>query len=109
MKKKKRNVSSVRVGAIAAVAAFALLTILAGGGLVEVSREIGTAKWLASSAAYMLANKLGAKLMAALAVGAVAAFVNSMIEYGANATPRRRSRTMRVDFSVDDGEVSRTA
>lgn len=109
MKKKNRNRSSVKVGAIAAVAAFALFTFLAGGGLVEVSREVGIAKWIATSAAYMFVNKLGVKLVAALAVGAVSAFVNSMIAYGVSSGSRRHARTTRVDFSVDDGEIGKTA
>lgn len=81
MKKTTQKRRAARVGLLFGAVAFVALSLLVGG-LVEVSHEVGFARWLADFAVYTLSNKLIYKLVASVAIGGFAAFASNMIAYG---------------------------
>lgn len=83
----KRKNHPLRIGVIAAVAAFIALSVFAGG-FIEISRDAGLARWFTDTAVYLIVNKFGSKLFASLVIGCGAAFANSMIAYGRPSSPK---------------------
>lgn len=109
MKKVQRQISSWMVAIVFGLITFVALSVFANG-LIEITRNGSFLSWIGEVTAYAVMNRLGSKLIAAIAVGCAAGFVANMIAYGKAVKQQRLHRTTHVRFAgSDDSDKTRTA
>lgn len=89
MKKNIARRPAFRVGILSALATFLLLSVFMNS-VVEISRDLGTLRWMGETVLYVLMNKLLYKAFTSLLVGLVAGFASNMITYGKSVKERSR-------------------